>query len=282
MRRVVQQCSLVLAMIVLAGTTERAQVEQTMTDADVRRLEMNLDNARHDLMRLKTRNARLAAALRTEFDRIADETTYLKVKLQKEGHVPRSEYVDLRDRIDDLRARAGADSPRAEAGADPVTIPAGTELEARVQTRLNSGTAKVEDRFEATAVNDVTAGGQVAIPAGSMIYGVVAAVDGASRSDRKGSLTLSFDRITVKGTSYPIKGTVVGEVEAGTTEEIAKIGGGAAAGAIIGGILGGSKGAAIGAIVGGGGMVAATPGSDVNVPAGTVLKVRIDTALTVW
>lgn len=37
-----------------------------------------------------------------------EEVIYLKVKLWKEGSVPRSEYVWLRDRLQDLKARANA------------------------------------------------------------------------------------------------------------------------------------------------------------------------------
>ncbi len=281
MRRVVRLSGLAMALILLVAAAGRAMAQQTMTDADAKRLELNLNDARNDVAALKQRNAKLAATLQKELDAIADEMTYLRVKMTKEGNVPRSDYVDLRDRIDDLRTRAGANSPEAKAAANAVTVPVGTEMQVRLQTPLNSGSANAEDRFEATTVADVTASGKVAIPAGSVVRGVVAAVDKASRGDRKGSLTLSFDRMTVKGTDYPFKGTVVGEVKAGAKGEVAKIGGGAAAGAIIGGLLGGGKGAAIGAIMGGGGMVAATPGSDVDVPAGTVLTVRIDSALTV-
>ena len=37
-----------------------------------------------------------------------------------------------------------------------VTVPVGTELDVRLQTPLNSGTAKVEQRFEATTILDLT------------------------------------------------------------------------------------------------------------------------------
>ena len=69
-------------------------------------------------------------------------------------------------------------------------------------------------------------------------------------------------------------------MEGSTENEVKKVGGGAAAGAIIGALLGGGKGALLGAMIGGGGMVAATPGSDVTLPVGTILRVRLDTPLT--
>ena len=58
-----------------------------------------------------------------------------------------------------------------------------------------------------------------------------------------------------------------------------RIGTGAGVGAIIGGILGGAKGALAGILIGGGGTIAATEGKDVELPPGTVLRVRLDSAL---
>jgi len=62
----------------------------------------------------------------------------------------------------------------------------------------------------------------------------------------------------------------------GVKGEIGKIGAGSAVGAIIGGILGGAKGAIAGILVGGGGVLVATEGKDVDLPLGTVLRVRFD------
>ena len=69
----------------------------------------------------------------------------------------------------------------------------------RLQTELNSDTAQPEDRFEATTVVDLYEGNGVLIPAGSMLRGVVSTVNKATRTDRKGSLTVAFDQLTVRG-----------------------------------------------------------------------------------
>ena len=66
----------------------------------------------------------------------------------------------------------------------------------------------------------------------------------------------------------------------GYKEDAGKIGAGAAVGAIIGGILGGVKGAITGILIGGGGVVAATEGEDVELPEGTVLRMRLDQPVT--
>ena len=147
----------------------------------------------------------------------------------------------------------------------------------RLQTPLSSDTAQVEQRFEATTLVDLYRGSQVLIPAGSVVRGVVSSVDRATRTDRKGSMTLSFDQITVNGRAYPMRGTVTEALESeGIKGEAARIGAGSAVGAIIGGIMGGMKGALIGVLIGGGGTIAATEGTDVKLPAGTVLRVRLD------
>ena len=51
--------------------------------------------------------------------------------------------------------------------------------------------------------------------------------------------------------------------------------------AIVGGIIGGGKGAMLGVIVGGGGTIAATDGSDIDLPLGTILRIRLDQVLEV-
>jgi len=135
----------------------------------------------------------------------------------------------------------------------------------------------VEQRFEATSVVDLYRGERVLIPAGSVMRGVISSVNKATRTDRKGSLTVAFDQVTVNGRNYPIRGTVTQALESeGIKGEAAKIGTGGAIGGIIGGILGGMKGALLGVIIGGGGTIAATEGKDVTLPAGTVLRVRLD------
>ena len=158
------------------------------------------------------------------------------------------------------------------------SIPAGQEIDTRLQTQLSSSTAQVEDRFEATTVADLYRGSEVLIPAGSVLRGVVRTVDPATRTDRKGQLTVSFDQITVRGRTYPMRGTVSQALESeGMRGEVGRIGAGAGVGAIIGGILGGAKGALIGVLIGGGGTIAATEGKDVTLEPGTILRVRLDT-----
>jgi hypothetical protein len=161
-------------------------------------------------------------------------------------------------------------------------VPSGQELDVRLGTTLSSGTAKVEQRFEATTVADLIQNGRVLVPAGSTVRGVVSAVDPAGRIHRAGSLTLSFDEMTVRGRSMPIRAMATSVFESGgIREETGTAGIGAGAGAVVGGILGGVKGAILGAVIGAGGAIAATEGKDIELPAGSIIRIRLDQPLTV-
>ena len=177
-----------------------------------------------------------------------------------------------------IRADLRRSSPPDHHAAEQSGIPVGQEIDVRIQTELTSDTAQVEDRFEATTVVDLYQGDRVIIPAGSVMRGLVTSVNRASRTDRKGSLTVAFNQITVRGRNYPMRGTVTEAIESsGIKGEAGRIGAGSAVGAIIGGIIGGVKGALIGVLIGGGGTMVATEGKDVTLPAGTILRVRMDT-----
>lgn len=162
-----------------------------------------------------------------------------------------------------------------------VEVPAGTEMDVRLLKRLNSGKVSVEDRFEAVTVNAFTMGNRTVIPAGSVMRGSIAAVQPATRTQRTAHMTLAFDQITVNGRAYAMKGTLREVKGSGVKGEAAKIGAGAAVGAVLGGLLGGTKGAIAGLGVGGGGILAATEGKEIDMPEGTVLRVKVDAPLQI-
>lgn len=161
-------------------------------------------------------------------------------------------------------------------------IPVGQELDVRLQSTLSSGTAHVEDRFEATTLVDLTQDGRVLVPAGSIVRGVVSSVQPAGRVDRTGRLTLTFDRITVRGRDHSMRAAATQVFESqGIAGEAGRVGTGAGVGAVLGGILGGLKGALAGVLIGAGGVIAATEGQDVTLPAGSIIRIRFDTPVTV-
>jgi hypothetical protein len=169
--------------------------------------------------------------------------------------------------------------------AEPVRIvpvPVGTEIEVRLSSGLNSGKSAVEDRFDATTVAPVSIGGRTVVPAGSVMRGVVSSVQPATRTNRTSRMTLNFEQITVNGRAYPMRGTLNRVISGpGLKGDATRAGAGAAVGAVIGGILGGAKGAIAGLLVGGGGVLAATEGKEIDVPAGTVLRVRVDAPIEI-
>lgn len=161
-------------------------------------------------------------------------------------------------------------------------VPVGQEMDLRLQTPLSSATATREQRFEATTVVDLMQGDRVLIPAGSTVRGVVSHVDKAGNVDRSGSLSLAFDQIVINGREYPMRALATQVFESrGVLDEGKTVGTAGAVGAVVGGIIGGLKGALIGAIVGSGGVIAATEGKDVDLPAGTIVRVRFDSPLEV-
>jgi TolA-binding protein len=305
--------AVILAALMLVPVAASASAQATVTTSDIQRLQDEIFQAGSDLSRLRGTNRDLATRLQDDLDELRDEVVYLRVRLRREGNVPRAEYTDVRDRLQALRSEARGESTerrgawtggaaggttggtrggttggvaggttrddRAQGTRQGATaIPVGQELDVRLQTQLSSATAQVEDRFEATTVADLYRGNEVLIPAGSVLRGVVRTVERATRTDRKGELTVSFDQISVDGRTYPMRGTVTQALESeGIRGEAGRIGAGAGVGAIIGGILGGVKGALLGVLIGGGGTIAATEGKDVLLEPGTTLRVRLDT-----
>ena len=197
-------------------------------------------------------------------------------------HVQRTDYTDVRDRLQDLRAeargeaRATPPSGKERGQAVPAEAPPADYQAARPAERrrrrerrrsdipgrnrprarfprarrstsacrreLSSDTAQVEDRFEATTVADLYRGNDVLIPAGSVLRGVVQHGRQGDPHRSQGQLTVAFDQITVRGRTYPMRGTVTQALESeGIKGRPARIGAGAGVGAIIGGILGGVR-----------------------------------------
>ncbi len=309
--RVAQTALVVATLATLAAPAAAAQQQYSaVTQADIQRLQDSVFLAERDITSLRDRDASRATRLSTELTDLKDEVVYLKVKLRKERSLSRNEFADVRNRIDDVRTRAQSTTPqlsnntsgstnrpgsnsassdgtrssqsssRTSRGA--IEIPVGTEMDIRLSNGLNSGTAVVEDRFEGTTAADLLIDGRTVVPAGSLVRGVVSGVQSAGRVERKASMNLSFDQITINGRSYPLRATVTQAIEGeGIRADAGKAGAGAAVGAIIGGILGGVKGALAGVLIGGGGVVAATEGKEIDLPQGSVLRVRVDSPVEV-
>jgi hypothetical protein len=195
----------------------------------------------------------------------------------------------------DERAGALPKAPVHEATARPsaprpapvrmVSVPTDTRLRLSLQTALASDTSNVEDRVSARVTDDVVVDGETVIPEGSRVDGRVTYAQGSGKVKGRAGLTVRFHTLTVGDRTYDIATEPVRREAAGTKAKDARnIGIGAGAGAVIGGIIGGRKGAGIGAAVGGAGgtgMVLATKGQEVRLPAGTAITTRLADPLVI-
>ena len=163
---------------------------------------------------------------------------------------------------------------------DEVIVPAGTTLSVRLETALASNVSRVEDPVRGLLSDTVTIDGTPVLPEGSVVQGSVTGAEASGKVKGKANLSFRFDRLDIDDTRYDIRSELVRhEAEATKTDDAKKIGIGAGAGAVIGGLLGGKKGAGTGAIVGGGAgtaMVLTTAGDEVQLQAGT--QIRVDLA----
>jgi len=242
---------------------EDAASRQSVTSTDIQRLQDQVYDAGNEIGRLRQTDQAAADRLQARLDEARDEVIYLRVKMRKEGSITRDEYTDVRREIDAIRGET-RDNARPSSQARPN----GSNDSGNYGERGDYG-------------NDLYQGNEVLITAGSTMRGLVSSVTPASRTERKGALTVVFDQVRINGRTYPIHATVTQALESeGIRGEAGRIGAGAGVGAIIGGILGGAKGALLGILIGGGGTIAATEGTDVNLPAGTILRVRLEQALT--
>ena len=171
------------------------------------------------------------------------------------------------------------------------TLSSGARFDVAATDTISSRTAKIGDTFSARVIEDVkNAAGQVVIPAGATINGKITEVKPAPNPKTPGTLTLAVTSVTVGGNTYPIDANVdsletVHKGRGVTTGDAAKVGAGAAAGAILGRVIGGnSKGTVIGGVVGGiagAGVATTTKDSDIVLPAGAHIIVRLTKDLTV-
>ncbi|HVF43582.1 MAG TPA: hypothetical protein VM936_11255 [Pyrinomonadaceae bacterium] len=179
------------------------------------------------------------------------------------------------------------------------TVPADTIIRVRMDTELNSKTARTGDRFSATVTEPVYGGGSGVdvVPTGSKVWGRVTTVRRAGRRT-PGNIAVSFNQVelpngvrhTINGSLSALQADDVNADNEGTVSgrgnrkrDAVFIGGGAATGAIIGAIAGGGKGAAIGAILGGGlgtGARVYEKEQDAEVKSGTEFGVILNRAVS--
>ena len=166
-----------------------------------------------------------------------------------------------------------------------VTIPSGTTLRLSLSSAVGSDTSRVEEPVKATLRSPVTLNGQVVLPAGSEVTGVVTNAEGSGRVKGRARIAMRFSSVRANGESYDIRTSGYAQEAAATKKQDAeKIAIGAGAGAALGAILGGGSGAAKGAAIGGGagtGVVLATKGKEVRLGPGANVTTKLTAPLTV-
>lgn len=196
---------------------------------------------------------------------------------------------------DRISARAGSpqydgartDRVRADRSRPAIDIPAGTELIVRTVEMIDSRNAGPDQTFAALVERSVPSfGGGVLVPEGASAQLVIRDM---SRGGGAGGaeMVLDVQSLTLDGLRYSVSTTdlvVESDTGLGSNKRTAEVvGGGAVLGTVIGAVVGGGKGAAIGGLIGaagGAGAQVLTQGHDVRVPAETVLKFRLDRAVT--
>jgi hypothetical protein len=140
----------------------------------------------------------------------------------------------------------------AQKGGDAVVVPNGSSLRVRINQGIDSKHTAPGTMFDGLVLNDVVAGGSVAIPRGSTIRGTVVDVHKAGDFKGKGELKLQLTQVDLGGKTYPIATDFwwhQGADKTGNT--VGNTVGLGAMGALIGAVAGGGVGAAVGAGVGG-------------------------------
>ena len=164
------------------------------------------------------------------------------------------------------------------------TIPSGARISVRLDSTINSRTAKSGQTFHGTLARALVVNGKTIAEAGAHAKGKITHAKSSGRLHDPGELTLRLTSVEVNGKPVPIATTAYrAKGKSHTKGNVEKIGGGAAAGALIGGIAGGGKGALIGTAAGAGagtGVAAATGKEEASVPAEAALTFTTTAAAT--
>jgi len=183
-------------------------------------------------------------------------------------------------------AQAPPPPPRpAQVGGKQVTVAQGSMLRVRTLEPLDAKDVKAGTTFNAVVLNDVMAGGAIAIPRGASLVGTVTEAKKAGVFGGSGKLVITLNSVAMGGQSYTIASDAWSNLGPNKTgQTVGSAIGLGAVGALIGAAAGGGSGAAIGAAAGGATGIAASgasPTRQAYIPAEAVLIFHLQKPIAV-
>ncbi len=178
------------------------------------------------------------------------------------------------------------------------TVPVGTSFQVITNAEITSKNSKVGEIFTATLNQPIYANGNVAIPAGSEVFGQITYIEDAGRVGRHALMEIKFTSIkppyadkipmigkilTTNDTGVLKGGSIKRQLSKTVSTGTLATASGAVAGIGIGSLFSGATvGAAVGAIAGGVvglGYIVARKGKSVKLPVGTKMTVVLEQPL---
>ena len=100
--------------------------------------------------------------------------------------------------------KSSAIAALAAVSAFAIEVPSGTELQIRLKSKISTQTAKVKDPVESAIIAPVLSDGQVAIPMGAVVRGVIAKTTQSAKGDERSTLQFEFNEIEIDGTKHKL------------------------------------------------------------------------------
>jgi hypothetical protein len=185
-----------------------------------------------------------------------------------------------------MAPNAGKDaSVSAPPGHVTMTVAVGRVLTVRLADAVGSKLSQPGQSFGGSLAQPVDVNGEIAIPVGARVEGVVVDAKPLGRFAGGALLQLRLNSITLNGEQLPVQTATFNQTLKGKGKRTGvMVGGGAGLGALIGGLAGGGKGAAIGAAAGAGAGTAGTAytgNKEILLPAESAVSFKLTQPLKV-
>src|SRR5437899_572100 len=178
-----------------------------------------------------------------------------------------------------------ANSQPAPPAPVTLTVPSGKVVSVRLADEVGSKVSQPGQSFGGSLAKAVDVNGEVAIPAGAKVEGVVVDAKPLGRFAGGALLQLKLNSITVSGEQLPMQTATLTQTLKGKGKRTGVMaGGGAGLGALIGGLAGGGKGALIGGAAGAGAGTAGaayTGNKEIVLPAETAVSFTLSAPLKI-